>query len=125
MSEIYTTGRWKPGAGKEDAFVEAWARFAAWASGLPGAGTLRLTRDLRDAGVFVSFGRWGTIDAVRAWKSAPDFRERLARVLQHVDEFEPTELELVATARNGAAAAEPEAAAAEPGAAAAEPVHVP
>jgi heme-degrading monooxygenase HmoA len=71
-----------------------------------GAGTLRLTRDARDAEVFLSFGAWESIDAVRAWKGAPDFRERLAHVLQHVDEFEPTELALVATADAGAALVE-------------------
>ena len=107
MSEIYTTGKWKLGTGKEEAFVESWASFAAWASGFPGAGTLRLTRDVREEGVFVSFGTWETLEAVRAWKSAPDFRERLARVLQHVDEFAPSELELVETAEAGAAAVEP------------------
>jgi heme-degrading monooxygenase HmoA len=107
VGEIYTTGRWKPRAGKEDAFVEAWASFAAWASGVAGAGTLRLTRNLRDADVFVSFGRWRTLDEVRAWKSSAEFRERLAHVLQHVDEFEPTELEVVATAEAGAAQPEP------------------
>lgn len=105
MSEIYTTGSWKPAAGKENAFIEAWASFAAWASGRPGAGTLRLTRDLRNVDVFVSFGRWDSIDAVRAWKSAPDFRQRLAHVLQHVEEFEPTELELVAAAERGSVTA--------------------
>jgi heme-degrading monooxygenase HmoA len=106
VAEIFTTGRWKPNAGKEDAFVEAWTGFAAWASKTPGAGTLRLTRDLRDVEVFLSFGAWQSIAAVRAWKSAPDFRERLARVLQHVDTFEPSELALVAAAEAGAAAAD-------------------
>lgn len=107
MGEIYTTGRWKPTPGKDDAFVEAWAEFAAWASGIPGAGTLRLTRDVRDSTVFVSFGRWKSIESVRIWKSGPEFRERLARVLQHVDEFEPTELALVAIAVAGKASVEP------------------
>ena len=102
--EIYSTGTWRPSPGKEEAFVEAWAEFAAWASGRPGAGTLRLTRDTRGGG-YLSFGRWSSVEAVRAWKSAPDFRERLAQVLQHVDDFEPTELEVVATAESGAAAA--------------------
>ncbi len=105
MAEIYTTGRWKPNSGKEDAFVEAWAGFAAWASDMPGAGTLRLTRDVRDAELFLSFGSWESVDAVRAWKSAPDFRERLARVLQHVDEFEPSEFAMVAKAQAGSASA--------------------
>ena len=98
MGEIYTTGRWTPSAGKAEAFVEAWAEFAAWASGRRGAGTLRLTRDVRDPNVFLSFGAWESVEAVRAWKEEPEFRERLARVLQHVDEFEPTELAVVATA---------------------------
>jgi hypothetical protein len=44
---------------------------------------------------------------IRAWKGAPDFSERLARVLQHVDTFEPTELDLVATAEAGTASREP------------------
>jgi heme-degrading monooxygenase HmoA len=107
VTEIYTTGTWKPSAGKADAFIEAWAGFAAWASGRPGAGTLRLTHDVRDAEVYLSFGAWESSDAVRAWKSAPDFRDRLARVLQHVDEFTPTELALVATAEGGASSVEP------------------
>jgi heme-degrading monooxygenase HmoA len=98
MPQAYTTGSWKPAAGKQDMFVAAWSEFAAWASGLPGAGTLRLARDTRDPQRFVSFAAWDSIEAVRAWKSAPDFRERLAPVLQHVAEFEPSELEVVAAA---------------------------
>jgi heme-degrading monooxygenase HmoA len=103
MSEVYTTGTWTANSGREDAFVEAWAEFAGWASGMPGVGTLVLTRDVRGAARFVSFGSWESIEAVRAWKNTPDFRERLARVLQHVAEFEPTELAVVATAESGTA----------------------
>lgn len=101
MSELYTQGSWTPSPGKEEAFVEAWSEFAGWASGRPGAGTLRLARDVRNWERFVSFGTWDSADDVRAWKSHPEFRERIARVLQHVDEFEPTELELVASASRG------------------------
>jgi heme-degrading monooxygenase HmoA len=107
MSEIYTTGRWRPSRGEEDAFVEAWTAFAAWASGMPGAGTLRLTRDVRDPQVFVSFGAWKSIDDVHVWKGAPDFRERMALVLRHVAAFEPAELAVVAAAEAGTALIEP------------------
>ncbi|TMK93520.1 MAG: antibiotic biosynthesis monooxygenase [Actinobacteria bacterium] len=100
---IYTTGTWKPAPGKEEAFVEAWAEFASWASGMDGVGALRLAQDVRDTERFVSFGTWESIEAVRAWKGAADFRERLARVVQHVTEFEPTELALVASAESGTA----------------------
>jgi heme-degrading monooxygenase HmoA len=101
MSEVYTTGTWKPNPGNEEAFVKAWSQFAGWASSMPGAGTLRLVRDLHEPGRFVSFGDWESIDQVRAWKSSTEFRDRMAQVLQHVDDFQPTELESVAAANNG------------------------
>ena len=70
MGEIFTTGSWKPSQAGELAFVEAWTEFAAWASSMPGAGTLRLVRDLHEPGRFVSFGDWESIDEVKAWKSS-------------------------------------------------------
>ncbi len=100
MSVIYTSGNWKPNHGSEEAFVAAWKQFAAWASSMPGAGRLQLVRDLREPERFVSFGDWGSIDQVRDWKSSPEFRERMARVLQHVDEFHPAELTLIASAEH-------------------------
>jgi heme-degrading monooxygenase HmoA len=103
MSEIYTTGSWKPNPGSEEAFVEPWKTFAGWASGMSGVGTLRLVRDLHEPGLFVSFGAWESIDHAKAWKGSPEFQERMAQVLQHVDHFQPTELELVAAAEGGSA----------------------
>ena len=38
MQDVYTTGSWKPFPGQEEAFVEAWSKFAIWASEAPGAG---------------------------------------------------------------------------------------
>jgi heme-degrading monooxygenase HmoA len=107
MAELYTFGAWKPSAGKEQAFVDAWLEFAGWASGRPGAGKLRLARDVRQPERFVSFGPWDTPDAVRDWKSAPEFRERLSHVRQHADEFVPTEFTVVATADSGVSAVDP------------------
>jgi heme-degrading monooxygenase HmoA len=98
---IYTSGHWQPAAGSEEAFVAAWQEFAAWASGRPGAGRLQLLRDLRQPEQFVSFGDWESVEDVRDWKRSPEFRERMARVLQHVDEFTPAELAPVAVAERG------------------------
>ena len=117
MAEVYTTGSWKTKPEQEQAFIEAWLEFAAWASASSGAGTLRLARDVRSRDRFVSFGRWDSIDSVRAWKTSPEFRERIGRVVQHVDEFEPTELVVAATADGGQTTVEQ--APAEP----VEPVH--
>jgi heme-degrading monooxygenase HmoA len=94
---VYTTGSWRPFPGHEDAFLDAWQEFANWSSHLPGAQLALLTRDLRDPDRFVSFVGWDSIDDVRAWKSAVDFKPHMARVQQHIDKFAPTELQLVTT----------------------------
>ena len=102
MAELITTGTWRPKAGAEDAFVAAWREFAGWASSMPGAGTLRLARDTSDPERFISFGVWESAEAAHDWKASPEFRERMARVQAHVAQFEPSELDLVATADAGA-----------------------
>ena len=51
-----------------------------------------------DGARFVSFGRWENGEVVGAWKASPEFRERIGRVLQHVEEFVPTELDVIVTA---------------------------
>ena len=98
MTEMVTTGTWRPVPGKSAEFVAAWAAFAEWASTTPGVTTLRLGRDTHDAGRYVSFAAWTDADAVSAWKAMPEFQDLLAAVLQHVDEFQPSELDVVATA---------------------------
>lgn len=101
MTEVYTTGTWRPKPGHEDLFVAAWTEFARWASEHEGSGMLRLTRDLADPGRYVSFGPWVTIEHVRAWKGSDQFRERIGRVREHVDEFTPDELETLARVEEG------------------------
>jgi heme-degrading monooxygenase HmoA len=91
MNDIFTSGTWKANPGSEDTFVEAWTGFAAWASTKPGVGALHLLRSLHEPDRFLSFADWESPRDVQSWKSAPDFRERLAHVLQHVAEFDATE----------------------------------
>jgi heme-degrading monooxygenase HmoA len=74
---------------------------ATWASQSAGAGTLRLVRDVRNPGRFVSFGQWNNADAVRGWKSSPEFKQRLGGVVRRAAEFEPTELVTLAKATGG------------------------
>lgn len=104
MTEIFTTGTWRPKAGHEELFVAAWTEFARWASEHEGAGMLRLTRDLSDPGAYMSFGAWTGIDPVRAWKGSEQFRERIARVQEHVDSFMPAELETLMRVEEGVTA---------------------
>ena len=118
MYEIFTYGRWEVEPANEEAFVDAWSDFAAWASGRAGAGTLRLLRDVRNPGRFVSFGEWEDVEAIRAWKSSPEFKERIGRVVRHTTDFEPTEHVTLVKAAGGTA----EALSPPPGI---EPIHAP
>lgn len=92
--ETYTAGVWTVKAGEEAEFIEAWRDFAAWASEMPGVATMRLTRNLADPRRFFSFAPWESFEAIQAWKSSPEFRERIGRVKAHTDDFTPWELEL-------------------------------
>ena len=101
MYEIFTHGRFEVAPENEQAFIDAWSEFAAWASERDGAGTLRLVRDVRSPGRFVSFGQWDDADAIRAWKSSAEFKERIGRVVGQSTEFEPTELVTIAKVAGG------------------------
>jgi heme-degrading monooxygenase HmoA len=118
MYEIFTAGRFEVEPGNEEAFVDAWSEFAAWTSERPGAGTLRLFRDVRNAGRFFSFGQWDDADAVRTWKSSAEFKERIGRVVTQATEFEPTEHVTLVKVTGGAV----EALSPPPGI---EPIHAP
>lgn len=96
MSQIYTTGSWKPFPGHEEAFLAAWSEFMGWATSLPGAGEAILARDLRDPERFVSFAAWDGVEAMRGWKDSPEFKPRMGRVQEHIDKFAPTEVDVVA-----------------------------
>jgi heme-degrading monooxygenase HmoA len=99
--EIFTMGRFEVEPGNEDAFIAAWSEFASWASQRAGAGTLRLYRDVRNPGRFISLGQWDAAEAVQAWKSSPEFKERIGRVVKETTEFAPTELVTLAKVTGG------------------------
>jgi heme-degrading monooxygenase HmoA len=99
---FYSTGSWLPFAGHEEPFLEAWQVFSGWAVAQPGAaGEAVLVRDLRDADRFVSFLPWESLEAIKAWKAHPEFKERMGRVQEHIDRFAPTETEVVARVTAG------------------------
>ena len=82
MYEIFTYGRFEVEPENEQAFIEAWSEFAAWISRRPGNLSVRLMRDIRNNGRLVSVGKWDDVEAVRAFKSAPEFKERLGRLVK-------------------------------------------
>lgn len=95
MTGVYTTAEWIAKTGHEEAFVEAWQAFATWAHSMPGAGALRLARDLDGDSRFVSFGAWSSLESAHRWKADPEFRARMSQVQEHVAKFTPAELQVV------------------------------
>jgi hypothetical protein len=53
-------------------------------------------RDLEDPSRVLSFAPLGRPDEMHAWKSDPAFAENMGALQDHVAEFTPSELELVA-----------------------------
>jgi heme-degrading monooxygenase HmoA len=95
LTETYTSGMWLVKEGEEDEFVAAWRDFASWGHTWPGCGTLRLVRDHYEPNRFMSFGPWESFEAQQAWKDSPEFKERIMRVRQHVEDFTPSVFEHV------------------------------
>jgi heme-degrading monooxygenase HmoA len=97
MDRIYTAGEWTVKPGKENEFAEAWRELAEWsASEVPGAISATLLRNMDDPRRFVSIGPWESLEAVEQWRALPGFQERVVKLRQLLDSFEPRTLELVA-----------------------------
>jgi heme-degrading monooxygenase HmoA len=97
MGTLYTSGSWRVKPGREDDFVAAWQEIAAWtAAEMPGAMWATLLRDQDDPSHFVSFGPWESEDAIDAWRASDGFRERVARIRELLESFEPMTGEAVA-----------------------------
>jgi heme-degrading monooxygenase HmoA len=65
-------------------------------SEVPGSTWGKLLRDSSTPNRFVSFGPWESGDAIAAWRALPGWEERVERLRELLDGFEPSTLELVA-----------------------------
>ena|SRR5690348_9626710 len=101
MATPYTLGVWTVTHGREEEFVAAWIELAEWtAATVEGAGTGTLLRDTDDGRRFVSVGPWKDLDTIQRWREEPGWNERVGRIREMLESFEPSTLELVA-ARGG------------------------
>jgi heme-degrading monooxygenase HmoA len=95
---VYTMGIWLVKPGREDDFVAAWQEMADWTmrevDGAQAGGTLLRDRDHRSR--FVSFGPWPDDQTVAAWRGSPGFQERVSRIRNFLEEFNPATLDPVA-----------------------------
>ena len=96
MATPYTHTTWRVKPGMEEEFVQRWSEWVEW-SHLQGLrASARLLRDVESPSTFVSFGPWESVDAVGRWRALPGYHERVARLHEVVESFEPRTLEIVA-----------------------------
>ena len=96
MRTTFTHTTWQVKPGLESEFVERWREWAEWSHRQGLRAHARLLRDVESPGTFVSFGPWETIAAVRTWRGEAGYHERVARLQELVERFEPQTLEQVA-----------------------------
>jgi heme-degrading monooxygenase HmoA len=96
MGPPFTHTTWQVKAGQEEEFVARWREWAEWSHRQGLRAHARLLRDVENPGTFVSFGPWETIAAVRTWRHEAGYHERVARLQELVERFEPRTLEQVA-----------------------------
>ncbi len=96
MATTYTLTSWTVKPGLDDEFVRRWADWVEWSHGQGLGASARLLRDLERPGTFISFGPWASLEVVRQWRTDPGYHERVARMYEVVESFEPRTLDLAA-----------------------------
>lgn len=96
MPQAYTLTVWRVKPGMEDEFVRRWSEWIEWSHRQGLQADARLLRDVERPGTFTSFGPWATLAAVKSWRALEGYHERVARLQEVLEGFEPHTLELVA-----------------------------
>jgi len=96
MEAHYTHTTWRVKEGREDDFVHRWVDWVEWSHREGLKAPALLLRDLESPQTFVSFGPWESVAAVANWRTLPGYHERVARLREVVDDFEPRTLDVVA-----------------------------
>ncbi len=96
MSTPYTHTTWQVKPGREEKFIARWREWVEWSHRQGLQAKALLLRDVEHPGRFVSFGPWASMAAVRSWRSLEGYQERVARLQEVVESFEPRTLEVVA-----------------------------
>jgi heme-degrading monooxygenase HmoA len=93
---VWTSGIWTVKPGREDEFVAAWTEFAEWSLLEFPASWEWLLRRRDQPHVFMSAGPWPSEEIVGRWRGSAGFQERIGRVREMLDDFEPRTFDEVA-----------------------------
>jgi heme-degrading monooxygenase HmoA len=91
----YTHTTWRVKDGHEDDFIARWQEWVDWSRRQGLSAAALLLRDVEDPHVFVSFGPWENLSAIRNWRGLAGYHERVALMREAVESFEPRTLGVV------------------------------
>jgi heme-degrading monooxygenase HmoA len=97
MEETYSHTTWRVKPGCEAEFERRWQEWAEWSQRQGLGAHARLLKDVENPQTYVSFGPWVSVELVSNWRSLAGYHERVARLRDVVDSFEPGTFEVVAT----------------------------
>lgn len=88
---LFTHGRWLVNPGQEAAFIAAWSELAAGSGSAFADGPWAvLLRDRDNPRQFFSFGPWGSLEGIAAFRASPEFvafQQRARPALESVEVF--------------------------------------
>jgi heme-degrading monooxygenase HmoA len=96
MGTPFTHTTWQVKPGREEEFIQRWVEWVKWSHRQGLRSQARLLRDVENPSTFVSFAPWETVSAVRTWRGESGYHERVARLQELVERFDPHTLEEVA-----------------------------
>ena len=96
MEKTYTHTTWRVKPGSEAEFVKRWGDWVEWSHREGLEAHALLLRDVDQPLTYVSFGPWESVQAVRSWRDLRGYHERMARLREVVESFEPQTFEVVA-----------------------------
>ena len=85
---VYASGNWVVTKGREEEFVRRWTEFLQWTrASFDELGSAHLIRDEETPAHFVSFATWQSVEALREWRSRPEFAVRMGACRALCDDF--------------------------------------
>jgi quinol monooxygenase YgiN len=91
----YSHSTWVVKPGHEDEFLRLWQELADWTVTENFAQSAMLLRDADRPNTFVSFGPWHTVEEIERWRRTHGFAERVERLRDVLESWEPRTLQLV------------------------------
>jgi heme-degrading monooxygenase HmoA len=92
----YSHTTWRVKEGCEDDFIALWNEWVTWSRRQGFDTHAMLLRDAEDPRTFISFAPWESLDAVKNWRQLPGYHDRIVRLREQVEQFEPRTLAVIA-----------------------------